>query len=102
MAKAPSVPEGVIIDILTGSESNAAIAERLGFHRNFVSLVRTGRCYASVAPELIRRQPKASCGSCVHWSATRECCDLGVPEYANEGERFARICPSYAHQPLPL
>jgi hypothetical protein len=113
MPRTPSVPDEVVIDILTSTESNVAIAQRLGFHRNFASRVRTGRCYtsvapeivrrqpkASVAPEIVRRQPRASCGSCVHWSTTRQCCDLGIPESAHEGDRFARICPTFITQPL--
>jgi hypothetical protein len=100
MGRPPSIPDEAVIDILTSSESNVALARKWGYHRNVPSLIRTGRCYASVAPEIIRRQPKASCNACVHWSATRECCDLGVPECAHEGDRFARLCPTFTTQPL--
>lgn len=64
--------EELVRSILSRSplETHAAIAEQLGCHRETVRLVRFGRRWADVAPELERLDPAASganCYLCCHW-----------------------------------
>ena len=84
-------------------ETHAAIADRFGCHRETVRLVRFGRRWADVAPDLERIDPAASganCYLCCHWQPgeDRGTCTLGIPEAATDGQLYARGCGAYLPQ----
>ena len=96
--------ETLVRNILSRSplETHAAIAERFGCHRETVRLVRFGRRWADVAPDLERLDPAASganCYLCCHWSQgdgdNPAGCTLGIPEAATDGQIYARGCGAY-------
>lgn len=99
--------EELVRSILSRSplETHAAIAEQLGCHRETVRLVRFGRRWADVAPELERLDPAASganCYLCCHWRQgggdNPGACTLGIPEAATDGQLYARGCGAYLAQ----
>ena len=83
-------------------ETHAAISERFGCHRETVMMVRFGRRWADVVPELERLDPTtyndATCYRCIHGRQASENhgpCKLDIPEAAIDGPTYARGCGAY-------
>ncbi len=96
-------PADVLI-ILQSKEPNHVLAEQLGVTRQAISLVRNGKSYTHVAPDLPRIPVRLkgsridrnliTCSSCIEWDGQE--CYYGFPEaieeptYATECSLFKR------------
>jgi hypothetical protein len=91
----PTIPESTIREILTSDDSLSVLAKQVGCHRSLISLIRRGRIYKKVAPELPRWSADHTCPRCLHWQNGR--CGLDFPDPLTEGIAFARECNSFTH-----
>ena len=89
--------EDAIRDILTSDEPAIRLAVRHNCSPSAISLIRTGKLYAGVLPDLPRYSRKGSarvsCHNCLHWSPG---CDLGHKDPDEEGVGFAALCNNYS------
>lgn len=86
-----------IREILESSETHRTLAAKYDCHHNAISLIRRGRSYRNVAPEIPRWTKDITCHSCIHWDAKG--CTLGHEDPIEEGIRFARFCSCYQVKP---
>ena len=95
----------VVLQILHSRESNAALAAQLGVTRQAISLIRNGKAWKDVAPEIPRvpirikesvpfkyRQMVKHCSNCLEFQGGE--CSFGFPEAIHEPS-FAAICDLY-------
>jgi hypothetical protein len=96
----PLLTEADVRFILESREGHQALARRFGRTREAIRLVRTGRLYRYLAPDVPRWEPGtagASCYRCRHWEGVGEAgsCGFGFPDPIEEGPTFARDCSSF-------
>lgn len=87
-------------EILASREAITALAKRYGCSKQAISLIRTGKAYANLWPEIPRRgavTPGAlSCLDCLHWRGGDNPCREGVPDASESDLGFANYCEFYA------
>ena len=98
-------PADVLV-ILQSKEPNHVLAEQLGVTRQAISLVRNGKSYTDVAPDLPRIPVRlkgsridrnlTTCKSCAEWNG-RECY-YGFPEAIDE-PTYATECSLFKRNP---
>jgi hypothetical protein len=81
-----------VLYILQSKEPNHVLAEQLGVTRQAISLVRNGKSYIHVAPELPRIPVRlkgsradrnlTTCKNCIEWDGQE--CYFGFPEAIDE------------------
>ena len=92
--------------ILTSRETLTALAKRYGCSKQAISLIRLGKAYANLWPEIPRRGAPApatpgapgalSCLDCLHWRGGDRPCREGVPDASESDLGFANYCEFYA------
>jgi hypothetical protein len=103
----PDQVRDVLLSI--GVETVAQTAQRLGRTRQAIINIQHGNAFASLYPELPRRQRRysprpgePSCKRCQHWiqepKPSQPPCDLGLPDVIEIGTGFAAECNLYRMQ----
>jgi hypothetical protein len=95
----PKLTPADVLIILQSKEPNQVLAEQFGVTRQAISLVRNGKSYTHVAPDLPRIPVRLkgsridrnliTCSSCIEWDGQE--CYYGFPEAIDE-PTFATEC----------
>lgn len=87
-------------EILASRETITALALRYGCTKQAISLIRTGKSYANLWPEIPRRSAATpgilNCLNCTHWRGGAKPCAEGVPDANERDPGFASYCEFYA------
>lgn len=94
--------EEAIFDILTSSESNAALRQRWHCSQRCINLTRIGAINASVLPELRRWGKNQNCKRCCHWAHSARACRLGIKGAIERSVLYARECLKYEPISRPI